>query len=280
MFFIIFSLFLDSLKTDKPCLDSCQKSLENCYDPKDCSVEQYLLNPDYFVMLTKRDVSFSKYKLSEVERELYDVKEQSSSEWENLVYSLNHLKERREFVEGVSYATNEQLIDEFGNSINVFRYENITIRTEIIVESKEEILISNYGHTPDNNPIRDLEFDLTDDVSVLSDYLKKNRNDKMRDSIIYPSGCGAQCLVNYQSLYAIWHRVVKRLSVLIKQVFKSNLKRRPRSCRRKRKRIKRWFDNLMRPYPSYVYRSLLEYLRFILLSKVCDGNWLQTVIED
>jgi hypothetical protein len=269
-------LFISHKISSNDCSGTCQMSKKNCYRPSDCPIIHYLVNPDFFVMYIKNDVKYLNYSLKDVQRELREVQDVHKSEWGYMKSSLRHLKERRNYVNQIKQSTNQEIRTRFGTLVKIFRSTNITIRTEIIIETKEEIQISNYGQDVQPNPLNELEFDLTYDVNALADFLKQHQNDTVRDALIYPDNCEGQCLINYQVIFSIWGRVAKRLSLLLKAKFRTFKRYKPKKdrCLINKKRIQKWFESLLRPYPRQIYLILKDYLQFLVLDKLCDSNWV------
>lgn len=275
-YIIIIVLYFSEKITSNDCSGACKMSKQNCYRPSDCSIIHYLMNPDFLVIYMKNDVKYLNYSLREVQSELREVEEEYKFEWGTMRTSLRHLKERRNYVNKIHQSTNQEIRTKFGTLVKIFRSRNITIRTEIIIETEEEIQITNYGKNVEENPLKELEFDLTYDINALADFFKQYANDTVRDAIIYPSQCEDQCVVNYQVLYSIWGRVAKRLSLLLRAKFRKFKKYKPKKskCLTNKKRIQKWFESLMRPYPRQIYLILKGYLQFLVLDKMCDSNWV------
>lgn len=250
------------------CGTSCQLAKKNnCYEPKRCSLDRYLLNPDYFTVFVKNDIFFERYTLSEFNTELKEMEEEYTTPWGTFISSLSHYKENSLEIEEVNQSKEIEIISEFGPAFRKYRTENYSSYSER-EETYERFEGSDYSHSITRDPLQVLGIDLTSSVGLCASYFLDNFDDRTRDLALYPSNCHAQCMINYQVNYAIWGKVVKYLLKKIQE----NLSR-VSNCSRRKLYLLRWLRDACRPYPPGVYRLFRDYLNFIWLERICDPDW-------
>ena len=252
----------------KKCSEACQLAKKNnCYNPDKCALDRYLLNTDIFTVYLKKDIKFFRYKLSEYETELKEVEEKNVTPWGTFISSLRHYKEHSRDIEEISQKKEIELISEFGPGIKKYRNENYHKYKEV-EEFYEEFEGSDYSMTVTKSPLQALGIDLSKNVGLCANYFEDNFNDRMRDIALYPGNCNAQCLVNYQVMYAIWAKIAKLLAKYIhKKLSKVS------NCRKRKRALKRWLYNQCKPYAPNVYRLVKDYVDYLWKDRVCDMNW-------
>lgn len=265
---LCFALISHSITSTGKCSLACQKAKKyNCYEPARCSIDRYLLNPDFFTLYVKNDVKYSKYTFSDYQDELIEIKEENTTPWGTFISSLQHYKESSVDIEQIQQSKEIEIISEFGPAFRRYRTENYSSNRETS-ETYETFEGSDYSMSVVRDPLAVVGVDLTSDIGVCARYFKENFNDKMRDLALYPYQCTAQCLVNYQVLYSVWSKIAKVLAKLIHKKLKGVT-----NCRKRQSLLKRWLRDACRPYSPAMYRIFKNYLDFIFIKRVCDREW-------
>lgn len=266
---ICFAMISQTITSTKnKCSSACQKAkINNCYRPTKCSIDKYLMNPDFFTLYVKDDVKYSKYTLSDYQDELIEIKEENTTPWGTFISSLQHYKEFSTEIEQINQSRETEIISEFGPAFRKYRSENYSSNKERH-ETYETFEGSDYSMTVRQSPVQIFASGLAKDIGLCAKYFEENFEDKMRDLALYPNQCVAQCLVNYQVLYAIWAKIAKVLAKLIHKNLKGVT-----NCSKRKSLLSRWLRDACKPYKPAMYRIFRNYLDFIFMKRICDNKW-------
>lgn len=250
------------------CTEACQAAKKyNCYNPDKCDLDNYLANADLFMVYNKKDIQFSRYKFRDFQTELKELKDKTVGPAVSLEYNLRHYKESLHEIEEINQKKEIELISEFGPAFKRYRTENYHKYSEV-EELYEEFEGSEYSMSVTKSPLDVLGVDLTKNVGLCASYFEENFDDRMRDLALYPTKCDAQCLVNFQVMYAVWAKIAKQLAQYIHKTLNQIS-----NCNKRQRALKRWLYDICKPYTPSMYRLVKDYVDFLWKDRVCDMNW-------
>jgi hypothetical protein len=120
----------------------------------------------------------------------------------------------------------------------------------------------------DKKPIDLLRKKCDENITLLSQFLNKNKDKGLKDLLLYGDSdeCNADCENNYSDIYGTWIMMMKNL----KEIYKRKLKK-IKKCENRKKKMREAFLSLCRPYSLDIRQSFIKYYDFLLGRTGCGS---------
>lgn len=120
----------------------------------------------------------------------------------------------------------------------------------------------------DKKPIDLLREKCEGNITLLSQFLNKNKDKALKDILLYGDSddCNSDCENNYSDMYGTWIILLKNLKQLYKRKFKKIKK-----CGPRRKQMRKAFLSLCESYTPPIRESFISYYDFLLGRTGCGS---------
>lgn len=241
----------------------CRLSLNNCYLGK-CPFDSFVLNRDFFTFFFRKEFSQIQTEDSRLSRDIKYLERKDQRRFNFMQRELREITDSQEELQ-------ERILT--NSNGDVFRikiktsFEQITrIKREVFIELIER------GNSPGNlsssELVNILKQGFSRDSGALGEYLQMFPDDDIRGAILYPVACAALCQKNYEGLYSVWFKLMRRL----KRYWSTYVKRVDR-CDQRKFRMASRFKVLSLKYPDYIRKKLKDYFKYLVLNRICVMDW-------